>query len=121
MTSPALGLQVVGVNVIAFANGGNDAAYILAILDDRVTDGEVLESDFVPYGHVLVVNCTHLAVILGNDHEQVGTGLEIFDHHDAHVIAVVVDQQVRGPVRCSCHGLSGKVRYVSSIRYKITD
>jgi hypothetical protein len=41
MTSPALGLEVVGMDVIALADGGDDATYVLAVLDDRFADREV--------------------------------------------------------------------------------
>jgi hypothetical protein len=41
MTSPALGLEVVGMDVIALADGSDDAAYVLAVFDDCLADREV--------------------------------------------------------------------------------
>jgi hypothetical protein len=90
MTSPALRLQVVGVNVVALADGGNDAAYILAVLDDRVADREIAQGDFVPDRHVLIGYCAQLAVVLGYDNEELRSGGEVLDDHDADVVAVVV-------------------------------
>src|ERR1700722_13351174 len=90
MTSPALRLQVVGVNVVALADGGNDAAYILAVLDDRVADREIAQGDLVSDRHVLVGYRAQLAVILGDDDEELRSGGKVLDDHDADVIAVVV-------------------------------
>jgi hypothetical protein len=90
MTSPALRLQVVGVNVVALADGGNDAAYILAVLDDRIADREIAQGDLVPDRHVLVGYCAQLAVVLGYDDEELRSGSEVLDDHDADVVAVVV-------------------------------
>jgi hypothetical protein len=90
MTSPALRLQVVGVDVVALADGGNDAAYILAVLDDCVADGEVAQRDLVSDRHVLVGYRAQLAVVLGYDDEELRSGREVLDDHDADVVAVVV-------------------------------
>jgi hypothetical protein len=44
-----------GVDVVALADRRDDAAYVLAILDDRVADSEILQRDLVADRDVLVV------------------------------------------------------------------
>src|SRR5882757_3313594 len=90
MTSPALGLEVVGVDVIALTDGSDDATYVLAVLDDRCADREVPQRDLVADRYILVVYGVQLAVILGHDAQEVGTGGEILDYHDPDVVALVV-------------------------------
>src|ERR1700738_2236271 len=90
MTSPALGLEVVGMDVIALADGSDDATYVLAVFDDRFADREVAQRDLVADRHILVVYGARLAVILGHDAQEIGPRGEILDHHDPDVVAVVV-------------------------------
>jgi hypothetical protein len=78
------------VDVIALTDGGDDATYVLAVLDDRCADREVPQRDLVADRHILVVYGVQLAVILGHDAQQIGTGGEILDHYDADVVAVIV-------------------------------
>jgi hypothetical protein len=90
MTSPALGLEVVGMDVIALADGSDDATYVLTVFDDRCADREVAKRDLVADRHILVVYGVQLAVILGHHAQQSGAGGEILNHHDPDVVTVIV-------------------------------
>ena len=62
------------VNVVALADGCDDPAYILAVLDDRIADPEIAQRDLVANRHVLVVYRAQLAVILRHDDEELRAG-----------------------------------------------
>src|SRR5262245_11211563 len=101
MGSPALGLQVVSVNVIALTDGRDHAAYVLAVLDDRVAYGKIAQRDLVPDRHVLVGYRAQLAVVLRDDAQHVGACLQVFDDDDTDIVTVIVYQEVRG----GCHDI----------------
>jgi hypothetical protein len=83
------------MNMVALANGRDDAADVFTVFDHGITDRQVFQSNLVPEGHVLVEDASKLTVILGYDAEQVGTGSEILDDHYADVVAAVVHEQMR--------------------------
>src|SRR5690348_15479253 len=101
MASPALRLQIMSVDVIALADRSDYAAYVLAILHDRVAYREVAQRDLVADRHVMVGYGAQLAVILCYDAKQVGARLEAFDDDDADVVPAIVYEQMR----CGSHGL----------------
>jgi hypothetical protein len=86
--------------MVSLPDGGDYAANVFAILDDGLTDCEVLERNLVSDGYILVGDAAKLAVILGHNAEHVRTGGQIFDDDHADVVAAVVHEKVR----YFCHG-----------------
>jgi len=95
MGSPALGLQIVGVNVVSFADRDHHTAYILAVLDHGVADSEIAQCDLVSDRYVLTDCGTKLAVVLREHTQHFSAGRQVLDNDDAHIVAVVVHQEVR--------------------------
>src|SRR4051812_11402589 len=83
------------MHVVALAHGRDYATDILAVLDDGIAHGEVLQGNLVPDRHILIDNGTKLAVVLCDDAEHVGAGSEILDDDHADVVAAVMDEKVR--------------------------
>src|SRR3569833_561476 len=109
MASPALRLQIMSVDVVAFADRRDYAADVLAILHDRVAYREVAQRDLVADGHVMVGYGAQLAVILRHDAQQFGPCLEAFDDDDTDVVAMIMYQQMR----CGSHAFRAESdRYV---------
>lgn len=92
---PALRFQIVGMDVVAAADRGNDAAYILAVLDDSVAHREVSQGNLVPDRNVLIRDGAQLAIVFGYYTEELRSGRETLDHHHANVVPMVVHEQVR--------------------------
>jgi len=72
-----------------------DAADVLVVLDYGIAHRQIFQGDLVSEGHILIEDAAKLAVILGDDAEQVGAGSEILHDHHADVVAAVVHEQVR--------------------------
>jgi len=92
MISPALGLEVVGVYVIAAADWRHDSTDVLAVLDYGVANREVAQCNLVADGNVLIAHGMNFTVILGYDTQNVVSRGEIFDHDHPDVVVVVVDE-----------------------------
>src|ERR1700730_6939236 len=88
------------MDVITFADWGNDAANILSVFDDRVPDREILERDLVADRHVLVDDGAELAVVLGNHAEPIRACGEVLDDYDTDVVAAIMYEHM-GYI---CHG-----------------
>jgi hypothetical protein len=95
MLLPALGFQIVSMNMIAFAYGGHDSTDILTIFDYGITGTEVFERNFVPDWHVLVDGAAKLAVVLRYDTQHVCAGEEILDNHNSNIVAAIMHQKLR--------------------------
>jgi hypothetical protein len=96
------------VDVVAFADRRHYAAYVLAILHDRVADRQVAQRNLVTDRHVMVGYGAQLAVILRYDAHELGARLEAFDDDDADIVPMVVYEQMRW----GSHGLqSAEVIY----------
>jgi hypothetical protein len=81
--------------MLALADRGDYAAYVLAVLDDGVADSKIAECDFVSDGDVLMDYGTKFAVILRDDTQHFSSGRQVLDYDHAHIVAVVVHQEVR--------------------------
>jgi hypothetical protein len=93
--SPPLRLDVVDVNVAAHANGGHGFTYVMAILDDRFTDLDVVERKLVSEGDV--VDGFHGDGRIAFHHpSREGLPLaSVFDDHDANRVRWIVHQKLR--------------------------
>jgi hypothetical protein len=96
----------VNVHVFSFANCCHDSTDVLTVLNDGLAGVEVPERDFMPDRHVLFESTSELTVVLGQDAQHARAGNEIFNDHDADIVAAIMHQQVRRVV----HGLSKSLR-----------
>src|ERR1700737_2032137 len=87
---PPLRLQIVGMDVVTFADRGNHAANVLSVFDDCVPDSEILERDLVADRHVLVDDGAELAVVLGDHAEPIRACGEVLAHYTTDVVAAVM-------------------------------
>ena len=78
--------------MFSFANRRDDSTDILAIFNDGVADAEVLKRDFVSDRHFLLKSAAELTVIRRHHAQQIGSGNEILDDHDADIVAPVMYQ-----------------------------
>ena len=78
------------MDVLAFFDRRDDSADVLAVFDHGIADREVSERDFVTDRHVLIDRGAKFAVILGHDAQQARSGDQLFDDHDADIIATIV-------------------------------
>src|SRR5690606_869194 len=87
---PALGLQVVDMDMSALGDVGDDAADVLAILDRRIADLEVGQRHLVPDRHVVDHFQREARIVLRHHTEHFGTGFQALDHYDADIVALIV-------------------------------
>src|SRR5690606_30124957 len=72
--SPALRLQIVNVNVLAFGSGRDHSPDVLAILDRGGAFFQVYERNLVADGHIISCNDLEIAVVFGHDASKLVTG-----------------------------------------------
>jgi len=80
--------------VFADADWRHDLAHVDAVLQHGVTDGHVLQRDFVADRNVLLGLDIDRLVRIHDPAGHVGAGLHAFDHHDSHGVARVVQYEV---------------------------
>jgi hypothetical protein len=93
---PPLGFQIVYVHMAALPDIGNDAADIVAILQHRVANFQITESNFMTEGHGIE---RFEADGLVGFHDPTGdflAGLDILDNHDANGVGFVVHDEISG-------------------------
>src|SRR5512139_320882 len=91
---PALGLEVVDVQVLAGANVLDGLPDIHAVLDDRVAGLDALDRQLVADRDVrLRVELDHL-VLVHDPAVEAGAGLQALHHHNTHAVALVMDDEV---------------------------
>src|SRR5882757_2144376 len=93
--SPALGLEIMNVDVLAYGRIGGHAADVLAVLEDRLALLQRLEGHLVADRDVVLGLELHRLVGLGDDAQHIGAGAQALDHDDADVVLRAVDQKVR--------------------------
>jgi hypothetical protein len=79
------------MNVLTFLDGRNEPTDVGAVLDRRVTLGEIDEGDLVPDRHVLLCGQLKIAVVFSNDAEQLSARLDTLDNDDADVVLLIVN------------------------------
>ena len=84
-----------GMHVFAFTDGGRDATNVLAILNYRVANFEILQCNLVANWNVLTERATKFAVVLNHDAQHVHTSDEILGNDDADVITHIMHEQLR--------------------------
>ena len=88
------------MDMVAFADGRDDVADVLAVLDHRVADGEILSAILWPMGTSWLLRARNSLLSSVTTQSMSVPGGEVFDHHDADIVAAVVNQKL-GYV---CHG-----------------
>jgi hypothetical protein len=83
------------VDVFSFANWRHDLTDVLTVFNDGIAHGEVVKCDFVSEGHFLPDDTLKLAIVLRHHAQQIHSGNEILNDHDADIIATIMDKQMR--------------------------
>jgi hypothetical protein len=78
------------VNVLPFADRRDDSPDVLAVFYDGIAEVEVAERDFMPDWHGVLEDTAELTVVLGNHAQQVRADRDVFDDHDADIVATIV-------------------------------
>jgi hypothetical protein len=91
---PALGFQVVGVNVSTPGYRIDNAANILAILDGCIAFSQVGQGYFVTDGNVIINIEGKIGIVFGYDTQHFGSGCQALYDHDAYVVLIVMDKQM---------------------------
>ncbi len=87
--------MIVDVDVLARLGAAGHAADVLAVLDDGIALFQILERDLVADRYVVLGGDMDRRVVLGDDAEHLGSGLEVFDDDDADVVLGAMDQELR--------------------------
>src|ERR1700693_4885542 len=93
---PPLGFQIVYVNMAALADIGNDAAYIMSILQNGVANFQVTEGDLVTERHGIKRFEADGLVGLHDPTGNFLAWLDVFDNHDAHGVGLGVHDEISG-------------------------
>jgi hypothetical protein len=93
---PPLRFQIVYVNMAALPDIRNDAANIMSILQDRVANFQVTESDFVTEWHRFERLEANGLVGFHDPTGDFFAGLDVFHNHDANGVGFVVHDEVSG-------------------------
>jgi hypothetical protein len=93
---PPLGLQIVYVNMAALTDIGDDAAYIMSILQHGVANFQITESDFVTERDGIERFEANGFVSLHDPTSDFFAWLDVFDNHDANGVRFVVHDEVSG-------------------------
>jgi hypothetical protein len=93
---PPLGFQIVYMDMAALAHIGDDAADIMSILQNRVSDFEVTKSDFVTERHGVERFETNGLIGFHDPTGDFFAWLDVFDNHDADAIGFVVHDEISG-------------------------
>jgi len=92
--SPPLRFHVVGVDVLARRNVGHGLADVLAVLPDRVARLDVLERDLVADRDVVLRLQPEIGIVVRDDAEHVGSGLEAFHHDDSDRVLPIMYEEL---------------------------
>lgn len=84
-----------GVHVFALTDGGRDATNVLAILNYRVSNLEILQCNLMADWNVLTERTAKFAVVLDHDAQHVYTSDEILDNDDTDVVTHIMYEQLR--------------------------
>src|SRR5262245_61358706 len=95
IASPAFGLEIVHVYVLAFLDALHEAPDVLAVLDGGVALLEVGERHLVADGNVVLHRNREARIVLGHDAKGFGAGLKVFDHDHRHVVLGAMREHVR--------------------------
>jgi hypothetical protein len=93
---PPLGFQIVYVNMAALADIGDDAADIMSILQHRVANFQVTESNLVTERYGIQRLETNGFVGFHDPTSDFLAWLDIFDNHDANGVGFVVHDEISG-------------------------
>jgi hypothetical protein len=93
---PPFGLQIVDVNMAAFADIGDNSADIMSVLHHGVANFEVAKSDFVTEGDGIERLEANGFVGLHDPTDDFLSGLDIFDNDDAHGVGFIVHDEISG-------------------------
>src|ERR1700676_2778423 len=93
---PPLCFQIVYVNMVALANIRNDAAYIMAILQDRVANFHVTQGDLVTERHGIERLEADGLVRFHNPTGDFLTWLNVLDNYDADSVRFAVHDEISG-------------------------
>jgi hypothetical protein len=88
---PALGFQIVGMDVSALFDISDELSDVLAVLDGRIARFDVLERDLVANRHIRVRDEFEAGIVMRDDTEHLGSGLQALDNDDADIVRVVMN------------------------------
>src|SRR5690606_35619058 len=92
---PALGLEVLDVDVLARLGVGDHAADVLPVLDHGVTGLQVLESNLVADRNVMLRDELGQRIVLGDHTQHVGAGFEVLDDDNANAVLWAMHEKLR--------------------------
>src|SRR4051812_41898392 len=92
--SPALGLDVMNMEVLAAADRRDDAADVDAVLDHRVAGLVVAQGDLVTDRDVIPGDDRDVPVLLHDPAGQLLAGLDPLDDDDADAVPVLMDDEM---------------------------
>src|SRR5262245_61012790 len=98
MMSPALGLEVLDVDVLALLHRRDEAADVFAVLDRRISGLEIVECHLVADRNVVLHRDRERRVVLGDDAERIGAGTQALHHDHRDVVLRTVGEDVRDAV-----------------------
>ena len=91
---PALGFDVVSVDMTAFGDIRDNLADVLTVFDRSVAILEVFQRDFVADRNICARCQAEGRIVMGNAAEHVGACGQALDHDDADIVGLFMHQQV---------------------------
>jgi hypothetical protein len=93
---PPFGLQIVDVNMAAFADIGDNSADIMSVLEHGVANFQVTKSDFVTEWHGIERLEANGLVGFHNPTGDFFAGLDVFDDDHANGVGFIVHDEISG-------------------------
>jgi hypothetical protein len=94
VTSPALCLHVVDVNVLAHGDGSNHPPDVDAVLDDGVVLSEIDDGELVPDGNVVLRVDLDVPLLIHDPAVEAVTGGDSFDNNDSDGVVFVMNDEM---------------------------
>jgi hypothetical protein len=84
-------LQIVGVDVSALFDIGDELADVLAVFDGRIARFDVLERDLVADRHIRLRDSSKLELSCVTTAQHLSPGLQALDNDNADIVRVVMN------------------------------
>jgi hypothetical protein len=89
---PTLGFEIVGVDVVALFDIGNELADVLTIFDRRIAGRNILERDLVADRHIGIGVKLEARIVMRDDTQHLSSSRQAFDNNNADIVCVIMNQ-----------------------------